>query len=211
MFKADGLNTYYGLSHILFDLSVELGDGEIVCILGRNGVGKTTLLRTLMGLTPPKTGRVELNGREVTGMRPFELARRGLGYVPAERCIFPDLTVRQNLQIAAKSGPGGAAEKDWTIEGILEVFPLLKGLVNRFGNQLSGGEQQVLATARAVMGHLPATALLEVAPASPRPAVPRGPGRAGPPPPSGSQGSGRSGPRVGYPPGSRPRTAPSPH
>ncbi|MCK4823550.1 ATP-binding cassette domain-containing protein, partial [bacterium] len=97
MLKAKKLNTYYGLSHILFDLSFEVNEKEIVCVLGRNGVGKTTLLRTIMGLTPPRTGSINFKDEEVAGKRPYQLARRGIGYVPADRRIFPDLTVRQNL------------------------------------------------------------------------------------------------------------------
>jgi branched-chain amino acid transport system ATP-binding protein len=151
MLVARDLNTFYGLSHILFDLSIQVGSGEIVCILGRNGVGKTTLIRTLIGLTPPKSGRIELNGEEVTRLKTWQLARRGLGFVPAERRIFPDLTVRQNLEIALKAGPKG--ETDWDAAAVFDFFPLLKKLENRMGNQLSGGEQQVLATARAVIGN----------------------------------------------------------
>jgi len=151
MLTAQGLNTYYGLSHILFDLSITVGSGEIVCVLGRNGVGKTTLMRTLIGLTPPKTGRIELDGEDVTRLKTWQLARRGLGFVPAERRIFPDLTVRQNLEIAFKAGPKG--ETSWDAAAVFDFFPLLKKLENRLGNQLSGGEQQVLATARAVIGN----------------------------------------------------------
>ncbi|MEW6265795.1 MAG: ABC transporter ATP-binding protein [Thermodesulfobacteriota bacterium] len=153
MLAARNLNTYYGLSHILFDLSVELGDREIVCVLGRNGVGKTTLMRTIMGLTPPRQGSIQLNGEEVAGLRPYQLARRGLGFVPAERRIFIDLTVRQNLEIAVKPPVGRLGGQPWTIPDILEFFPILKKLENRLGSQLSGGEQQVLATARAVIGN----------------------------------------------------------
>ncbi|MBW1713300.1 MAG: ABC transporter ATP-binding protein [Deltaproteobacteria bacterium] len=153
MLVAQGINTYYGLSHILFDLSVEIANGEIVCVLGRNGVGKTTLMRTLMGLTPPRTGSVKFKGQEVAGQRPYQLARRGLGYVPADRRIFPDLTVRQNLEIAQKPGSPDSDLKPWTFEDVFRFFPLLKKLENRLGNQLSGGEQQVLSTARAVIGN----------------------------------------------------------
>lgn len=153
MLVAQGINTYYGLSHILFDLSVEIANGEIVCVLGRNGVGKTTLMRTLMGLTPPRTGSVKFKGEEVAGRRPYQLARRGLGYVPADRRIFPDLTVRQNLEIARKPGSPDSDLSPWTFEDIFRFFPLLKKLENRLGNQLSGGEQQILSTARAVIGN----------------------------------------------------------
>ena len=153
MLTVDNVNTYYGLSHILFDLSLEVQLKEIVCILGRNGVGKTTLLRTLMGLTPPKTGRILLHGENVTQKRPYQLARLGIGYVPAERRIFPDLTVRQNLEIARKPGRLREKNNQWTISKAIEFFPMLKKFENRFGNQLSGGEQQVLAVARALMGN----------------------------------------------------------
>jgi len=153
MLVAEGLNTYYGLSHILFDLSLRVAAGEVVCVLGRNGVGKTTLMRTLMGLTPPKSGSIKLKGQEVAGRRPYQLARLGLGYVPADRRIFPDLTVRQNLIIAQKPGAPDSGSPTWTMEDIFKFFPLLVKLQDRLGNQLSGGEQQVLSTARAVIGN----------------------------------------------------------
>jgi len=153
MLVAEGLNTYYGLSHILFDLSLQVAAGEVVCVLGRNGVGKTTLMRTLMGLTPPKSGSIKLKGEEVAGRRPYQLARLGLGYVPADRRIFPDLTVRQNLMIAQKPGAPDSSSPTWTMEDIFKFFPLLVKLQDRLGNQLSGGEQQVLSTARAVIGN----------------------------------------------------------
>ncbi len=153
MLMAEGLNTYYGLSHILFDLSLEVNGEEIVCVLGRNGVGKTTLLRAIMGLTPPRTGTIKFKGEEVAGKRPYQLARRGMGYVPADRRIFPDLTVRQNLEIAQKPGASGPHSQQWTVQETFEFFPMLAKLEKRFGNQLSGGEQQVLAIARAIVGN----------------------------------------------------------
>jgi len=153
MLTVDSVNTYYGLSHILFDLSLEVHPKEIVCVLGRNGVGKTTLLRTVMGLTPPRSGRILFHGQEVAGKRPYQLARLGMGYVPADRRIFPDLTVRQNLEIARKPGHAAGNTEQWTIPQIIDLFPMLKKFENRFGNQLSGGEQQVLAVARALMGN----------------------------------------------------------
>jgi len=153
MLVTEELNTYYGLSHILFDLSLEVNDEEIVCVLGRNGVGKTTLLRTVMGLTPPRKGTIKFKGEEVAGKRPYQLARLGIGYVPADRRIFPDLTVRQNLEIAQKPGTTGPHSKQWTVREIFEFFPMLVKLENRSGNQLSGGEQQVLAIARALVGN----------------------------------------------------------
>ena len=153
MLKAKKLNTYYGLSHILFDLSFEVNEKEIVCVLGRNGVGKTTLLRTIMGLTPPRTGSINFKDEEVAGKRPYQLARRGIGYVPADRRIFPDLTVRQNLEIAQKPGTSGSNSEQWSIREVFEFFPMLVKLENRFGNQLSGGEQQILSIARAIVGN----------------------------------------------------------
>ena len=153
MLEVKNINTYYGLSHILFDVSLMIGEGEIVCILGRNGVGKTTLLRSIMGLTPPRTGSIIFKNYETAGKRPYQLARMGMGYVPAERRIFPDLTVRQNLEIASKPGASDSNPQNWTIDGIFKLFPLLSKLGNRFGNQLSGGEQQVLSIGRALMGN----------------------------------------------------------
>jgi branched-chain amino acid transport system ATP-binding protein len=148
MLSVEGIHAYYGLSHILFDLSLRVERGQVVCLLGRNGAGKTTTLKSIMGLVPPARGRVRLNGEDVTGRAPFELARMGIGYVPDDRRIFADLTVGENLEIAARPGPGG---EGWTTEKVFELFPPLKPLHTRKGGLLSGGEQKMLAVARALM------------------------------------------------------------
>ncbi|RJQ60772.1 MAG: ABC transporter ATP-binding protein [Desulfobacteraceae bacterium] len=147
MLETERINTFYGLSHVLFDVSLRVKAGQAVCILGRNGAGKTTLLKSIMGLAPPKTGCIRLNGEEVTGWAPYRLSRRGIGYVPDDRRIFADLTVEENLQIAAR-GPG---KGDWSKERVYELFPKLAEIALRKGGLLSGGEQKMLAIARALM------------------------------------------------------------
>jgi branched-chain amino acid transport system ATP-binding protein len=143
-----GINTYYGLSHILFDVSLEVDQGEVVVLLGRNGAGKTTTMRSIMGLTAPKTGSVIFKGQDITGMRPYKIARLGMGFVPEDRRIFPDLTVKANLEVGRK-GKGGK----WTYERIFKYFPRLEELAGRRGGYLSGGEQQMLTIARTLMGN----------------------------------------------------------
>lgn len=137
------INTYYGTSHILFNVSLEIKKGELVCLLGRNGSGKTTTLRSLMGLTPPKSGSVKFHGEELVGKPPYYIAKKGIGYVPDNRLIFPDLTVRENLLLGVKDSQYSLNEK-WNIEKIYEVFPYLKKLDKHLGGHLSGGEQQML-------------------------------------------------------------------
>ncbi|MBE9571546.1 MAG: ABC transporter ATP-binding protein [Proteobacteria bacterium] len=143
------INTFYDVSHILFDVSLEIDDGEVVCILGRNGVGKTTTVRSIMGLTPPRSGSVVFNGIEIQRKQPFEIAHLGLGFVPEDRIIFPDLSVRENLEIGIKREGKG----QWTFERIYEIFPILKIRVTQMGGTLSGGEQQMLTIARTLMGN----------------------------------------------------------
>lgn len=155
--EINGVNTYYGTSHILFDVSLEVNEGEIVCLLGRNGAGKTTTLRTIMGLTPASAGSVLFDGAEIKGREPFEIARLGMGYVPDERIIFPDLTVRENLEIALKSGPNTFA---WTVDKVYDLFPILADLDGNLGGYLSGGEQQMLTVGRTLMGN-PSLVLLD--------------------------------------------------
>jgi len=149
--EVEGIDTYYGISQILFDVSIKVDEGEVVCLLGRNGVGKTTTMRSIIGLTPPKKGRIMLRGDDITGEQPFVVAKRGVGFVPEDRRVFPDLTVWENLQVARKKGV--SSTREWTVEKILELFPLLKKLVTRKGGYLSGGEQQMLTIARALMGN----------------------------------------------------------
>ncbi len=144
------IHTFYGLSHVLFGVSISAGEGEIVCLLGRNGAGKTTTFRSIMGLTPPRSGSIKYKGQELVGKRAYQIARLGVGYVPGARRIYPDLTVRQNLDVGRRSGNGGA---EWTVDRIYELFPPLKTLDCHLGGCLSGGEQQMLAIARALMGN----------------------------------------------------------
>ena len=151
LLEVHDINTYYGLSHILFDISLEVDKGEVVVLLGRNGAGKTTTMRSIMGLTPPKTGRVIFNGKDVTGVAPYQVARLGIGFVPEDRRIFPDLSVRSNLEVGLRKI--GKKNSVWTIDRIYEIFPRLKELAPRRGGNLSGGEQQMLTISRTLMGN----------------------------------------------------------
>jgi len=143
--RAENLQTFYGKSHILHGVSLEIGEGEIVTLLGRNGAGKTTTLRSLTGLTPARDGRVEIFGQETTHWRAYRVARLGVGYVPEGRRIFPNLTVLENLAVPVKR-PG-----PWTIPRIFELFPNLDSRRDSWARQLSGGEQEMLAIARALL------------------------------------------------------------
>ena len=148
MLEVERIHTFYGLSHILFDVSLIITAGQVVCLLGRNGAGKTTTLRSIMGLTPPSKGQVRFNQEDITGTPAYRLARKGIGYVPDDRRIFADLSVGENLEIAARIGPGG---EKWDKDKVYELFPALKAMDNRRGGLLSGGEQKMLAIARALM------------------------------------------------------------
>jgi branched-chain amino acid transport system ATP-binding protein len=148
---ATNLNTFYGPSHILRDVSFHVGPNETVSLLGRNGMGKTTLLRTLMGLVKPRSGAIELHGKDVTGARPNAISRAGLGLVPENRGIFPNLTVEENLIFAER--PGREGRRDWQREKIYDLFPRLAERRKNWGNQLSGGEQQMLTIGRALMSN----------------------------------------------------------
>ncbi len=150
LLDVQGINTYYGLSHILFDVSLQVDRGEVVVLLGRNGAGKTTTMRSVMGLTSPKSGTVIFNGHDVTGLVPYKVARLGIGFVPEDRRIFPDLTVRANLEVGLRKPKGST---NWTIERVYEIFPRLEELANRRGGNLSGGEQQMLTISRTLMGN----------------------------------------------------------
>jgi len=147
LLKVNKINTFYDTSHILFDVSFEIGEGEVVCLLGRNGVGKTTTIRSVMGLTPVRNGTILFNDVEITNKKPFEIARMGIGYVPEDRIIFPDLTVRENLEIGMNRQSTGG----WNLSRIYEMFPVLETRKNQMGGTLSGGEQQILTTARSLM------------------------------------------------------------
>jgi branched-chain amino acid transport system ATP-binding protein len=146
---AEHVDTYYGLSHVLRNVGFRVMAQETVSLLGRNGMGKTTLLRTLMGLVRPRNGRITLGGQEIAGRRPSAVARAGLAFVPEDRGVFPNLTVKENLTFAARSGRSGRA--DWTLERIFSLFPRLAERRGHWGNQLSGGEQKMLAIGRALM------------------------------------------------------------
>jgi len=150
LLAVENIHTAYGLSRVLFGVSLEVAAGECVCLLGRNGVGKTTTMRSVMGLTPPSAGRVLLNGQDITGRSPYRVARAGIGFVPEDRRIFAELTVRENLDVAARAArrPG-----HWTIATVYQLFPVLENLSDRMGGFLSGGEQQMLTIARTLMGN----------------------------------------------------------
>jgi len=157
--ELSNVHTHYGTSHILFDVSLEVNQGESVCLLGRNGAGKTTTLKSIMSLAPASAGSIRFNGVDLIGRAPYEIARLGIGYVPDERLIFPDLTVRENLEIAIKPGVTGAPER-WTVARIYDMFPVLAPLDARLGGYLSGGEQQMLTIGRTLMGN-PSLLLLD--------------------------------------------------
>jgi branched-chain amino acid transport system ATP-binding protein len=143
----------YGDGQALFGVSLRIDPGEAVCLLGRNGAGKSTTLKTIMGLVPLASGRIGFLGRSLERLRTFERSRLGLGYVPEDRRIFPELSVRENLEAARKSGNGaGAVSARWTPERVFELFPALRALQQRAGGLLSGGEQQMLSIARTLMG-----------------------------------------------------------
>ena len=146
------IDTYYGDSHILFDLSITVEAGEVVCLLGRNGAGKTTTVRSVAGLTPPRTGAITLRGRDIVGLPPFRIARLGIGFVPEDRRVFPNLTVRENLEVARQTWGNGSASA-WSEERVFDLFPILRERRRQAGGTLSGGEQQMLTIARTLMGN----------------------------------------------------------
>jgi len=156
--QADRIDVFYGASQILFGVSIELARGQTVALLGRNGAGKSTTLKAIAGLAPPRRGRVVVLGAELQGSKPYAIARAGVGFVPEDRQVFPEHTVADNLEIAWKKGPHG--EDYWTGARVFEVFPLLSPLRHRQAGWLSGGEQQMLAIARTLMGN-PAVLLLD--------------------------------------------------
>lgn len=148
----ENIHSFYGTSHILFGISLEVKHGECICLLGRNGVGKSTTIKSIIGLVLPKQGHIIYNDRALAGLPPYEIARLGIGYVPDERLIFPDLTVRENLEIGAKSANSTGMDP-WSIDRIYELFPNLRNLDDRKGGYLSGGEQQMLTIGRTLMGN----------------------------------------------------------
>jgi branched-chain amino acid transport system ATP-binding protein len=150
LLEVKDLHAAYGLSRVLFGVSLEVHRGECVCLLGRNGVGKSTTLRAIMGLTPPSAGVVRWQGREVTGWPPNRAARAGVGFVPEDRRIFSELSVWENLDVAQRAANRPGA---WTVEAVYGLFPNLRELADRAGGNLSGGEQQMLTIARTLMGN----------------------------------------------------------
>ncbi|MGZ8994325.1 MAG: ABC transporter ATP-binding protein [Burkholderiaceae bacterium] len=149
LIDAAQLHTYYAASHILHGASLSIAPGEAVGLLGRNGMGKTTLIRTLLGLVRPNSGVIRIRGRDCTRARPDSIAKLGIGYVPEGRGIFPNLSVRENLLMAARAGVGGRC--DWSMDRVMQTFPRLAERLHHGGAQLSGGEQQMLAIGRALM------------------------------------------------------------
>jgi branched-chain amino acid transport system ATP-binding protein len=149
--EVNDIYTAYGLSQILFGVSLKVQEGEVISLLGRNGVGKTTTLRSIMGLTPPQSGSIKWRGEEIAGKPTYEISRLGIGFVPEDRRIFSDLTVWENLDVAIQ--PGRKRENVWTLERVFDLFPALKPIQSRKGGYLSGGEQQMLTIARTLMSN----------------------------------------------------------
>ena len=151
MLQLSGLHAYYGQAHILADVSLTAARGEVVVLLGRNGAGKSTTLKSIIGLVPPTAGEIRLHDRRIDGLSSYRISRLGLGYVPEERRIFTDLTVLENLEVGRQpSRPGAPA---WTVERLFQLFPNLAEMRRRLGGRMSGGEQQMLTIARTLMGN----------------------------------------------------------
>jgi branched-chain amino acid transport system ATP-binding protein len=150
MLSLENINAYYGDSHILHGVSLAVKEGEVVCLLGRNGAGKTTTVLTIMGYLKPRPGRILFRDRDLAALAPYAVARLGVGFVPQERGIFQSLTVRENLTVFARAGGAGGSTR-WTLERIFALFPVLQARERNLGFQLSGGEQQMLSIARALM------------------------------------------------------------
>jgi branched-chain amino acid transport system ATP-binding protein len=152
MLKVENINTYYGTSHILHNVSLELQDGEIVVLLGRNGVGKSTTLKSIMGITPSKSGKITLNGEEITRLTPDKIARKGISFIPEDRRVIPNLTVFENLKLGMLIR-GKNVNMNETLEMVFQFFPKLKERMDQMGESLSGGEQQMLTTARGLVAN----------------------------------------------------------
>ena len=155
--QVNGLDAAYGASQVLFGVKLEVERGDTLALMGRNGAGKSSTFKAIMGLLPPRAGSVVVRGQDVTGQPPYRIARAGLGFVPEDRQVFPEHTVEENLEIAEREGAGG---RDWTAKRAFEVLPLLERLRKRMAGRLSGGEQQMLTIARSLMGN-PAVLLLD--------------------------------------------------
>src|SRR5215207_2481442 len=156
MLAVENLNAWYGAAHILFDIAFQVGRGEVVALMGRNGAGKSTTIRTLMGLVTQKSGSVHFNGRDISRLKPFEIARLGLGYTPEDRRIFSELTVLENLDVGRqppRTLADGRPAPSWTPERLFALFPNLAEMGDRLGSRMSGGEQQMLTVARTLMGN----------------------------------------------------------
>ena len=163
MLKVNALNAWYGGAHILFDVDLQVGRGEVVALMGRNGAGKSTTLKSIMGLMEKSRGEIQFMGRNIHGRAPYEISRAGVGFVPEDRRIFSALTVAENLEVARQAPriwPDGSAAYTWTPEALYALFPNLGAMHNRPGGQMSGGEQQMLAVARTLMGN-PCLVLLD--------------------------------------------------
>ena len=156
--QVEAINSFYGQAHILFDVSLRVNAGEVVVLLGRNGAGKSTTLKSIMGLVKPASGTIDFHGEPISALEPYQIARLGLGYVPEERRIFTDLTVRENLEVGRQPARAGVPLWDW--DKLTELFPNLASMPNRLGGQMSGGEQQMLSIARTLMGN-PSCILLD--------------------------------------------------
>lgn len=151
MLEIEGLNAYYGRAHILHGVGFSMGRGEVLALMGRNGAGKSTTMKAVMGLVPPQAGRVTFEGHTIVGREPFEIARLGVGYVPEERRVFSELSVMENLSVAQRPKREGAPH--WTPERLFQLFPNLGRMRDRPGGAMSGGEQQMLTIARTLMGN----------------------------------------------------------
>ena len=151
LLEVDGIHTSYGLSQVLFGVSLEVRAGECIALIGRNGVGKTTTMRSIIGLTPPRRGKVLWKGQDIAHLAPHRICRLGIGFVPEDRRIFPELSVWENLDIARRTGAGG--KTTWREEQVFALFPDLAGIRDRQGGVLSGGQQQMLTIARTLMGN----------------------------------------------------------
>jgi branched-chain amino acid transport system ATP-binding protein len=151
LLSIDGLNSHYGRAHILHDVALSVAPGAVMVLLGRNGAGKSTVMKSIIGLVQPSAGRVQFRGQNIAGQAPYRIARLGLGYVPEERRIFRDLTVMENLDIGRQ--PARAGRDAWTEERLFALFPNLGAMRNRPGGRMSGGEQQMLTIARTLMGN----------------------------------------------------------
>ncbi len=156
MLEVEGLNAWYGAARILFDLALNVGHGEVVALMGRNGAGKSTTMKAVMGLMARRNGTVRFCGRDISRLRPYEIARLGVGFVPEDRRIFADLTVAENLDVGRQRSrrfPDGRAAAEWDVLKLYRLFPNLAGMANRRGAHMSGGEQQMLTVARTLMGN----------------------------------------------------------